>query len=93
MLLCLLGLSSLHLLEVSVLDFLLGGLESGISGFDVLASLSLDLIKGHTNNGLLDSSGSLGSLLLNVNNLGLFVESSRSLSPSELNWLDSLVEK
>jgi hypothetical protein len=92
-LLNLIGLLGLHLLEVSFLKLLLGGLEVGISGGGVLGSLSLDLIEGHTDNGLLNSGGSLGSLLLDVLDLGLLQESTGSLGPEELYWLDSLVEK
>ena len=91
-----LGLSSfllLHLLHVSGLELLLGGVESLVSSGFVLSSLSLDLIEGHTNDGLLDSGGLSSSLLLDVLDLDLLVISSRGLGPGELNWLDFLVEQ
>ena len=91
-----LGCSSfllLHLLHVSGLQLLLGGVESLVSSGFVLSSLSLDLIEGHTNDGLLDSGGLSSSLLLDVLDLDLLVISSRGLGPGELNWLDFLVEQ
>lgn len=81
----------LHLLDVPVLELLLGGLEGLVSGGGILVPLSLDLVETHTNHGFLDSGRSSGSPLLNVFNLYLVVESSGSLCPSELHWLDSLV--
>jgi hypothetical protein len=82
----------LHLFDVSFSDLLLGSLKSLISGGGVLSSSSSDFIKRHTNNGLLDSGSSSCSLLLDVFDLDFLVESSGSLSPSKLDWLDLLVE-
>ena len=83
----------LHLLDVSILQVLLGGLEVGISDLGVFVSLSLDLIEGHADNSLLNLGGSSGPLLLEVKNLGLLVESSGSLGPGKLDGLNSLVVK
>ena len=87
------GFLDLHLFDVSLSDFFLGSIESLISGGGVLGSLSSDFIERHTDNGLLDSGGSSGSLLLDVFDLDFLVESSGGLSPGELDWLDLLVEK
>jgi hypothetical protein len=87
------GLLSLHLLEVSVLKIFLGGFEIGISDLSIFTSLSLDLIKGHTDDSLLDSCSSSGSLLLEFTDSGLLVESTGSLGPGQLDWLNLLVEQ
>ena len=82
---------SLELLLVSVLQSLLSSFNILVSGASILLSLSLDVIKGHTDNRLLNSGLSSSSLLLDVFNSNFLVESSGSLGPSKLDWLDSLV--
>ena len=91
-LLCIL-LLGLHFLEVSILNILLGSLDSLISGGTILVTLSLDILETHTDNGFLDSSGSSGSLLLDVLSLYFLVLSSPGLGPGELNGLNFLVVK
>ena len=83
----------LHLLDVSVSDLFLGDFEELVSGGMVLFLLSSDIVKRHTDYSLLNSGGSSGSLLLDVFNLDLLVESSRCLGPGKLNRFDLLVEK
>ena len=89
----LISLLGLHFLDVSILEFLLGGFNSGISCFWVFISLSLDILKTHTDHSFLNSSGSSGSLFLNILNSHFLVLSSPSLGPSELDWLDFLMVK
>jgi len=88
-LLCL-GLVDLLLILLfllSVLDFLLGGLDGSVSLLGLLSSLPLDVFKRDTDNSFLDSSGFLGSSLEGFINLDLLVESSPGLGPGELDWL------
>ena len=80
-------------LDVSFTHFLLGGIESLVSGGVVFLLSSSDFIERHADNSLLDSGCSSGSLLLNIVDLNLLVEPSGGLGPGKLNWLDSLVEK
>lgn len=86
-------LLSLHFLEVSVLDLLLGGINGLISGGRILVTLSLDVLETHTNDGFLDSCSFSGSLLLDVLSLNFLVLSSPGLGPGQLNRLDFLVVK
>merc|ERR1719230_1794531 len=83
----------LHFLDISSLKLFLGIVNLLISSSFILSSLSLDLIETHTDDSFLNSGSSLSSLLLNVLDLDLLVVSSGSLGPSELNWLDFLMEE
>ena len=86
-------LLGLHLFDVSISDFFFGNFKEFVSCGVVLLLLSSDFIEGHADNSLLDSGSSSGSLLLDVFNLDFLVESSGSLGPGKLDWLDLLVEK
>jgi len=87
------SLLSLDLLQVSIFDILLGGLNSLISGGSILASLSLNILETHANNSLLNSSRLSSFLSLDLFNFDFLVLSSPCLGPGELDWLDILVVK
>jgi len=79
-------------LSLTLLDFLGSGVSVLVARLTGLGLSSLDLIKGHTDDGLLDAGGLARSLSHNIVNLDLLVECSPGEGPGELDWLDFLVE-
>ena len=86
----LLLLSGLHL---AILDFLVSVLSHLVSVLTSFSLSSLDLIEGHTNDGLLNFGGLSGTSLGGVINLDLFVELSPGSGPSQFDWLNFLMEQ
>lgn len=73
-------------------DFGLGGGESGVSVASGFSALSLDLIKGHTYDGLADLGVLASVSLLVVIGSDLLVLASPGHGPCEVDGLGSLVE-
>ena len=90
-LLRLLGLLGGHLLHLAVLELLDGDVVGLVALVTGLSLAALDLVEGHTNNGLLDADGLAGSLLVQLVDSDLLVEASPGEGPGELNGLDFLV--
>jgi hypothetical protein len=81
----------LLLIKVLLLELLLGLGKSGVLLGIGLSTSSLDLLKGHTNDGLSDTGSLSGLLALDLIDTDLLVHASPGLSPGELNGLSSLV--
>ena len=89
----LLGLLGLHVLNLAFLDFLNGNVVLLVTFVTGLGLSTLDVVEGHTNDGLLDAGGSASSLSSEVVNPDLLVEASPCEGPGELDGLDLLVEE
>ena len=81
-----------HFLSLTILDFLHGNIVLLITFHTGLSSASLDFLKGHTDDGLLDTVGLGFLLLVQFVNTDLLVEASPCEGPSKLEWLDLRVE-
>jgi hypothetical protein len=86
------GLLSSDLLGLTLLDFLLVGDDNLVAVFAGLCSASLDLIKGHADDGLADLGGLASVTLLDLFGSDLLVLGAPFLSPSKVDLFDALVE-
>ena len=87
-----LGLLGLDLFNLALLDFLDSGFVLLITFVTGLGLSSLDFIKGHANDGLLDAGGLAGALSGEFVDADFLVEASPCLGPGELDRLDFLGE-